>query len=137
MRGGRGADHRRGARSLSVVHDGHFRVETTAAIFEAEAVVVATGGLSIPKMGATDFGYGVAEQFGLRVVDLADPALVPLVFSAGDRDRWCELSGVSTEVVAIAGTEKEARQFPRKDAGHTSGAERPSDLAGVFLLGAR
>ncbi len=102
-----------GARVLSVVHDGHFRVETTATIFEAEAVVIATGGLSIPKMGATDFGYRVAEQFGLRVVPCR-PALVPLVFSAGDRDRWCELSGVSTEVVASAGTGKRRGSFREK-----------------------
>ena len=102
-----------GARVISVVRDGHFRVETTAAIFEAEAVVIATGGLSIPKMGATDFGYRVAEQFGLRVVPCR-PALVPLVFGAEDRDGWCELSGVSTEVVASAGTGKRRGSFREK-----------------------
>lgn len=78
-----------------------FVVETSAGGFAAASVVVATGGLSIPKMGATDFGYRLAEQFGLRVV-ACRPALVPLVLSEEDRVRWCDLSGVSTEVVAAA-----------------------------------
>src|SRR5216684_259864 len=83
-----------GARILSVVRDGHFRVQTTETTFEAEAVVVATGGLSIPKMGATAFGYSLAEQFGLRIVECR-PGLVPLVFNAKDREEWCDLTGVS------------------------------------------
>jgi predicted Rossmann fold flavoprotein len=74
-----------GTRVISVIRDGNFRVETAETVFEAEAVVVATGGLSIPKMGATDFGYNLAEQFGLRIVECR-PGLVPLVFSADDRE---------------------------------------------------
>jgi predicted Rossmann fold flavoprotein len=102
-----------GARILSVVKDGHFRVQTAEASFEAEAVVVATGGLSIPKMGATEFGYSLAEQFGLRIVECR-PGLVPLVFSAEDRDRWCDLAGVSTEVVAAAGAPQRRANFQEK-----------------------
>jgi len=102
-----------GTRVLSVVRDGQFRVETSAGGFRAQAVVVATGGLSIPKMGATGFGYGVAEQFGLRVVECR-PALVPLVFDAPDRERWCDLTGVSAEVVATAGTKKQRASFREK-----------------------
>ncbi len=102
-----------GARVTSVVRDGHFRVETPAAIFEVEAVVVATGGLSIPKMGATGFGYGLAEQFGLRIVECR-PGLVPLVFSAEDREQWCDLSGVSAEVVADAGARQRRCSFRDK-----------------------
>src|SRR5580704_11871430 len=90
-----------GARILSVVKDGHFRVQTAETSFEAAAVVVATGGLSIPKMGATGFGYTLAQQFGLRIVECR-PGLVPLVFSAEDREQWCDLAGISTEVVAQA-----------------------------------
>ena len=75
-----------------------FRVETSAEILNATSVVVATGGLSIPKMGATGFGYELAAQFGIRVVE-PRAALVPFTFSAEDRERWCELAGVSTEVV--------------------------------------
>ena len=101
------------ARILSVVRDGHFRVQTTETSFEAEAVVVATGGLSIPKMGATAFGYSLAEQFGLRIVECR-PGLVPLVFSAEDRDRWCDLAGVSAEVVATAGARQRRASFQEK-----------------------
>jgi predicted Rossmann fold flavoprotein len=102
-----------GARVLSVVQDGHFRVQTTETSFEAEAVVVATGGLSIPKMGATAFGYSLAEQFGLRIVDCR-PGLVPLLFSAEDRERWCDLTGVSAEVVATAGVRQRRAGFQEK-----------------------
>ena len=102
-----------GARVTSVVRDEHFRVETAAAIFQAEAVVVATGGLSIPKMGATGFGYGLAEQFGLRIVECR-PGLVPLVFSAEDREQWCDLAGVSAEVVADAGKKRTRCSFREK-----------------------
>jgi predicted Rossmann fold flavoprotein len=70
--------------------------------FRAPALVVATGGLSIPKMGATSFGYGLARQFGLKVV-ATRPALVPLTFTAEDRERYSDLSGVSTEVAASIG----------------------------------
>lgn len=100
-------------RVVSVVRDGQFLVETTAGLFQAESVVVATGGLSIPKMGATDFGYRLAEQFGLRIVDCR-PALVPLVFSAEDRERWCDLAGVSAEVVAEAGVRQRRGSFREK-----------------------
>jgi predicted Rossmann fold flavoprotein len=92
-----------GTRVTSVVRNGNFRVETAETIFQAEAVVVATGGLSIPKMGATGFGYGLAEQFGLRIVECR-PGLVPLVFSAEDREQWCDLTGVSTGIVAAVET---------------------------------
>jgi predicted Rossmann fold flavoprotein len=102
-----------GVRILSVVRDGKFLVETTEGVFRAESVVIATGGLSIPKMGATGFGYEVAEQFGLRIVECR-PGLVPLVFSAEDRERWCDLSGVSTEVVATAGVAKRRGNFREK-----------------------
>jgi predicted Rossmann fold flavoprotein len=100
-------------RVASVVRDGPFLVETTAGIFEAESVVVATGGLSIPKMGATDFGYRLAEQFGLRIVECR-PGLVPLVFSEEDRERWCDLAGVSAEVIAEAGVRQRRGSFREK-----------------------
>jgi predicted Rossmann fold flavoprotein len=102
-----------GTRVLSLTRNGAFRLETTAGIFEAQAVVIATGGLSIPKMGATDFGYQIAEQFGLRIVETR-PALVPLVFNPDDRDRWCDLAGLSAEVVATAGTGKRKAAFREK-----------------------
>lgn len=70
--------------------------------YRAPVVVVATGGLSIPKTGATDFGYRAARQFGLRVQQCR-PALVPLVLGDADRSPWTELSGVSTEISASIG----------------------------------
>ncbi|HEX8926878.1 MAG TPA: NAD(P)/FAD-dependent oxidoreductase [Terriglobales bacterium] len=67
----------------------------------ASALVVATGGLSIPKMGATGWGYDIARQFGLKVRECR-PALVPLTFGEEDMRRFGDLAGVSTEVVASA-----------------------------------
>ena len=102
-----------GTQVRSVVHNGQFVVDTFAGPFQAEAVVVATGGLSIPKMGATGVGYSIAEQFGLRIVECR-PALVPLVFSAEDREQWCDLAGVSAEVIAVAGAQKRRGSFREK-----------------------
>jgi predicted Rossmann fold flavoprotein len=84
---------------LSPERAGRFVVETGAGEIACESVVVATGGLSIPKMGAMGFGYEVARRFGLGVVE-ARPGLVPMVFGVEDRERWCDLAGVATEVVA-------------------------------------
>jgi predicted Rossmann fold flavoprotein len=78
-----------------------FVVRSDTAEFHAPALVVATGGLSIPKMGATPFGYDLARQFGLQIVE-TKPALVPFVLSAKDRNHYCDLAGVSTEVIAKA-----------------------------------
>ena len=102
-----------GVRVLSVRQDGLFVVETSAGELRAKAVVIATGGLSIPKMGATGFGYRIAEQFGLRVVDCR-PALVPLVFGEDDRARWCDLTGLSAEVTAAAGDRRRRGSFREK-----------------------
>jgi predicted Rossmann fold flavoprotein len=88
-------------------------VATSAGELRAKAVVVATGGLSIPKMGATGFGYSVAAQFGLRVAECR-PALVPLVFGEDDRARWCDLTGLSAEVTAAAGNGKRRASFREK-----------------------
>ncbi|MGA2537415.1 MAG: NAD(P)/FAD-dependent oxidoreductase [Terracidiphilus sp.] len=90
------------ARAIQVERDsaGGFFVTSSAGEMRAASVVVATGGLSIPKMGATGLGYEIARQFGLKVVS-PRPALVPLVLG-GDEAAWTELAGVSTEVVAWA-----------------------------------
>ena len=75
-----------------------FRVETSRGTFLAQSLVVATGGLSIPKMGATGFGYEIASQFGLKIVPCR-PGLVPLVLNADDVARWSDLAGLSAEVI--------------------------------------
>ncbi len=77
--------------------DGHFYVGTAS----APALVIATGGPSIPKMGATGLAYDLARQFGLKVVE-PRPALVPLTLG-GDDVLFRELSGIAADVVAMAG----------------------------------
>jgi len=84
--------------AVSVEHrDGNFHVGDAT----APALILATGGLSIPKLGATSFAYDVARNFGLKIVE-PRPALVPLTLS-GDQALFKTLSGVSAEVVASAG----------------------------------
>jgi predicted Rossmann fold flavoprotein len=76
-----------------------FIVHTARQEFRSPALVVATGGLSIPKMGATALGYDLARQFG-HAIAATRPALVPLTLAAADRARYTELTGVSAGVIA-------------------------------------
>lgn len=79
----------------------------------ASAVIVATGGLSIPKLGASGFGYELARSFGLAVVPTR-PALVPFTFSADDAQRFADLSGVAAEVqVELTTAKPRAKQTTR------------------------
>jgi hypothetical protein len=80
----------------------HFVVSSKAAEFHCESLVVATGGLSIPKIGATAFGYDLAGQFGLKLRECR-PALVPLTWAPDDLRHYGELAGVSMEVIASNG----------------------------------
>jgi predicted Rossmann fold flavoprotein len=86
-------------RVQEVVKTSEFIIRTGGGEFRSTAFVVATGGLSIPKMGATSFGYDLARQFGIRIRE-PWPALVPLVLGAEDRNRYCDLAGVSAGVIA-------------------------------------
>ena len=88
-----------------VARSDEFVVRASDKQFRAPVLVIATGGLSIPKMGATDFGYSVARQFGLKVCETR-PGLVPLTFNDEDRRSYADLSGVSTEVVARWGRQR-------------------------------
>jgi hypothetical protein len=81
---------------------GQFTAVTGEHEFSCNALVVATGGLSIPKMGATAFGYELARQFGLKIVE-PRPALVAFTLNPVDAKRFCDLTGVATEVVASIG----------------------------------
>src|SRR5579864_972536 len=85
-----------------ISHGDDFVVAAAQDEFRAGALVVATGGLSIPKMGATSFGYELARQFGLKILE-ARPALVPFVLNAEDCRHYCDLTGVSVEVVTAIG----------------------------------
>ena len=94
-----------GARTESIEHSEGFILRTSKDEFHTPALVIATGGLSIPKMGATGFGYDVARQFGINIVPTR-PALVPLTLSSEDCAKLCDLSGVSTEVIAAIGSQR-------------------------------
>src|SRR6202012_2253199 len=95
---------------------GGFRASSAKGEWQADALVVATGGLSIPKLGATAFAYDLARQFGLAVIP-PRPALVPLVLG-GDEAAFTGLAGVAAEVEAWTGS---AAGQPRK---HTRGETR-------------
>jgi len=96
-------DLRLGAPVGEVEHgDGRFRLKFGSECFEAPALVVATGGPSIPKLGASGFAYALARRFGLKVVE-PRPALVPLTLGGGEA-LFRSLSGVSAEVVARCGS---------------------------------
>ena len=86
----------------SVTRESRFVVVTSRGRFTAERLVVATGGMSIPQMGATDFGLRLARQFGLKVVE-PRPALVPLTLGAEDRRHLAPLSGISIDAIARVG----------------------------------
>ena len=95
--------------SVDLEPDTGFRIKLkNSADLLAESVIVATGGLSIPKMGATSFGYDLAQRFGHRIL-ACRPGLVPLTFNPEDRDLWCDLSGLSTEVVATTTTKSRTK----------------------------
>ena len=97
-------------RTRSTIREVHktdaFVVRTDSDVMHAPCLVVATGGLSVPKIGATSFGYDLARQFGL-MIQPPRPGLVPFVFSESDNKRWCDLAGVSTEAVASVPSSKQ------------------------------
>jgi len=97
-----GVEIRCGCRVRQVERGDRFRVETEQGSFTSASLVVATGGLSIPQLGATDFGYQLARQFGLRI-EPTRPALVPLTLPADTQARLSELSGVSLDAQASCG----------------------------------
>ncbi len=82
--------------------DGAFVLATTDGPVSASSLVIATGGLTVPKIGATPFGYRIAEQFGLAVVALR-PALVPLALDPAALARYGDLSGVSVDALVRCG----------------------------------
>lgn len=76
--------------------DDFFEIETNQGFFKSESLVIATGGLSFPKIGATDFGYNTAKQFGLKI-NKVRPALVPLIFADSKAKNFQKLAGVSVD----------------------------------------
>ncbi|MGZ5817745.1 MAG: NAD(P)/FAD-dependent oxidoreductase, partial [Burkholderiaceae bacterium] len=95
--------------SINKTEDG-FHLDTDTGEISAASIVIATGGLSIPKIGATDFAYRIAKQFDLKIVD-PSPALVPLTFDSEEWQRFVPLSGISMEVEIEAGEKKSMGHF--------------------------
>ncbi|MDT8991154.1 NAD(P)/FAD-dependent oxidoreductase [Curvibacter sp. APW13] len=87
-----------------------YELDSDRGAIRCSALVIATGGLSIPKIGATGFGYRVAEQFQIPVVSTR-PALVPLSFDAQQWAPFSELSGLSLPVDIATGGKKDGMQF--------------------------
>lgn len=85
-----------------VTRDEDFEVHTSRGKFHAQSLVIATGGLSIPKIGATPLGYKIAQQFGIPVTKLK-PGLVPLSFHPQEWADYAELSGISVDAVVSFG----------------------------------
>ncbi len=92
-----GVELRLRSRILRISKKGRFIITTERGELKAESLVIATGGLSFPSLGASGLGYRTARQFGLRVTPLS-PALVPFIFPAGEAAFFRELSGVSLVV---------------------------------------
>ena len=82
--------------------DTGFAVELSHSSVTSDSLIVATGGKSIPKMGATGFGYQLATQFGLRLTETR-PALVPLTFETGALEKLKALSGIATDAIVSRG----------------------------------
>lgn len=90
-----------------------YLIETSAGLIRASQLVIASGGLSIPKIGATDFAFRIAKQFGIKIIE-PRPALVPLTFDEASWQRFVPLAGIALEVDIETG-EKKARGHFRED----------------------
>jgi predicted Rossmann fold flavoprotein len=89
---------------------GKYAIDTDRGTVQTRSLVIATGGLSIPKIGATDFGYRVARQFDLGIIE-PRPALVPLSFDADTWAPYAQLAGLSLPVRIETGNKKEKVSF--------------------------
>jgi predicted Rossmann fold flavoprotein len=85
-----------------VIKDDLFLLTTSRGEFRCQSLVIATGGLSIPTLGATDFGYRIAKQFNIKI-NACRPALVPLTFKEQDLRLFKDISGVSVDAVVSVG----------------------------------
>jgi predicted Rossmann fold flavoprotein len=99
-----------GVKAVRTTADGHYELDTAQGTVSSRSVVVATGGLCIPKIGATDFGYRLARQFGLRVVE-PKPGLVPLTFAPDAWAPYAALAGLSLPVQIETGAKKARMAF--------------------------
>lgn len=81
---------------LEKIADSHYKISSTQGIFISESLVIATGGLSIPTMGASPFGYKVAEQFGIKIYPTR-AGLVPFTLNPVDKDKLAQLPGIAVD----------------------------------------
>ncbi len=84
---------------IEKLSDHHFKIKTDSYEIHAQSVVIASGGLSIPTMGASAFGYKIAEQFGIKIWPTR-AGLVPLTLHVEDKEKFSELSGMSVHCIA-------------------------------------
>ncbi len=99
-----------GVKDLRVMADGGYELDTDRGTVQTRKLVIATGGLSIPAIGATDFGFRVAKQFGLRIVE-PRPGLVPLTFDGAGWAPYAGLAGLALPVIIETGAKKERVAF--------------------------
>jgi predicted Rossmann fold flavoprotein len=99
-----------GVKALRVTEHGGYELDTDRGPVQARKVVIATGGLSIPAIGATDFGFRVAKQFGLRTVE-PRPGLVPLTFDGAGWAPYAGLAGLALPVLIETGDKKNRTVF--------------------------
>jgi len=99
-----------GVKDLRPTADGGYELDTDRGTVQTRKLVIATGGLSIPAIGATDFGFRVAKQFGLRIVE-PRPGLVPLTFDGAGWAPYAGLAGLALPVIIETGTKKERMAF--------------------------
>ena len=99
-----------GVKAVRLAGDGTYELDTDRGEVRSRTVVVASGGLSIPKIGATDFGYRIAKQFGLRLVDTR-PGLVPMTFDGEGWAPYAGLAGLSLPVHIETGEKKSRMSF--------------------------
>lgn len=100
-----GVEIRCGCHVLKVQKDDDFSVETSRGSLASSSLVIATGGLSIPPLGASDFGYRIARQFGLRIEE-PRPALVPLTLAPQIQEQLSRLSGISLDALVSCGSQE-------------------------------
>lgn len=85
-----------------IINNDSFEIETSNEKFNCDSLVISSGGISIPKIGATGFGYEVARQFGLQLTEIK-PGLVPLLLKEDDRNIFGTLSGISIDSIVTCG----------------------------------
>ena len=97
-----GVEMRLKCRVTDIGHGQNFMVATDQGVFRTESLVIATGGLSYPDLGASGFGHAIAKQFGLKVVP-PRPGLVPFLFASRDQKVFQELAGISLDTAVSCG----------------------------------